>query len=93
LGTAEWGRAGVEVIRGHKERFGNNDSNHIARIMSPSNLWILNPQNLQNVTVLSFHCCDKIPKVNNLGKERLILAHAFRSFSLWSLGHIALDLW
>jgi hypothetical protein len=35
---------------------------------------------------LTFCCCDKIPKINNLKEERFILAHGFRGFNSWLLG-------
>jgi hypothetical protein len=39
-----------------------------------------------------FYHCDKIPKKNNLEKERCILIHCVRDFSPWSAGHFTVGL-
>jgi hypothetical protein len=46
------------------------------------------------VTVLlTFCCCDKISKKDNLKKEGFILAPGFRGLSPWSAAPLLLGLW
>jgi hypothetical protein len=41
----------------------------------------------------AFCCCDRIPKINNLKEESLILAHGLRGFGPWFLGSVVFGLW
>lgn len=57
-------------------------------------LWI-EDYNLQRSTFLgfvlvAFYLCDKIPEINNVQEESLILAYGSRVFSPWSVGSVAL---
>jgi hypothetical protein len=40
------------------------------------------------IMTVSFSSGDKIPEKINFNEEKFLLAHGFRSLSLWSLGSI-----
>jgi hypothetical protein len=50
----------------------------------------LKPLFLGTQLELVFHCCCKIPEINNLREKGFTLTHGFRSFSPLLAGSIAL---